>query len=241
MKLGTLLLSILLISSLSVPGCSEKKTNDSAGKVVVKKAITESPEEKITKKAPAVSEAVPATETDKPAETPTPEKAEEKFYTARQNENISDIAARDDVYGDPLKWILLYRFNREAFDGTQKDETFPEKPVPAEVKLKVISRGDARKTLTTGPRDHWVVNVLSSPEEEKIVPDALRLVDNGYPAYITKANVKGQDYIRLRVGFYEEKTGAEAAGKKIAEALNVSDIWTTRADESEYKEFGGYK
>jgi len=241
MKLGTLLLSILLISSLSVVGCSEKKSNDSDRKVVVKKAITAPPEEKITKKAPAVIEAAPATETDKPAETTKPEKAEEKFYAAKGNESLSDIAAKDEVYGEPLKWILLYRFNRDAFDGVEKDETFPDRFIPAEVKIKVISQGDAGKALMTGVKDHWVVNVLSSPEEKKIVPDAVRLADNGYPAYITRANVKGQDYIRLRVGFYEEKPEADAAGRKIAEVLNVSDIWTTRADASEYKEFGGYK
>jgi hypothetical protein len=241
MKLGTLFLSILLISSLSMAGCSEKTSNESNNKVVVKKAIIKPPEENNTKKTPDVNESVPAPETEKPTEITKPEKAKERFYVSKGDESLSDIAARDDVYGDPLKWILLYRYNGKAFEKTGKDGSFPDKNVPAEVKLEVVARGETGKASMTGSRDHWVVNVLSSPEKEKIAPDAVRLADNGYPAYITKANVNGQDYIRLRVGFYESKTAAEDAGQKIAEILNVSDIWMTRADETEYKEFGGYK
>ena len=241
MKLGTLLLSILLISSLSVAGCSEKNSNDSDKKVVVKKAIIKPPEENNTKKTPDVGDSIPAPETETPAEITKTEKVEERFYAAKGDEGLSDIAARNDVYGDPLKWVILYRFNRGAFDGIKKDESFPDKHVPAEVKLEVVSQCYTGKASMTGSKDHWVVNVLSSPEGEKIVPDAIRLTDNGYPAYITKANVKDQVYMRLRVGFYDNKTAAEDAGQKIKGILNVSDIWTTSADESEYKEFGGYK
>jgi hypothetical protein len=241
MKLGTILLLILLISSLSLIGCSEKKSNDSNNKVLVKRAIIKPPEDNNTKNTPDLNKSVPALEAEKPTEITMPEKADERFYTAKGDESLSDIAARNEVYGDRLKWIVLYRFNREAFERTGKDESFPDKHVPAEIKLKVISKSDTGKASMTGSKDHWAVNVLSSPEEEKLVPDAIRLADNGYPAYITKANVKGQDYIRLRVGFYDKKTAAEDAGQKIAEILNVSDIWMTRADEPEYKEFGGYK
>jgi len=242
MKLGTLFLSILLISSLSVAGCSEEKSNEPDKKVVIKKAIIKPPENNNNIKTPDVSKPVPAAKTEKPAEMTKPENKEERHYVAKGDESLSDIASRNDVYGDRLKWIILYRFNREAFDRTGKDESFPDRSVPADVKLKVISQSDMGKPPMTGStKDHWLVNVLSSPEKEKIVPDAIRLADNGYPVYITKANVKGQDYIRLRVGFYDKKPAAEDAGQKIAEILNVSDIWMTRADEPEYKEFGGYK
>jgi hypothetical protein len=241
MKSANLLLSILLIASLSVSGCSEKKNASPNKKVIVKKAIIKPPEENDTKKDSGISEPSPLPAAEKPAVMPAQKTEEEKIYPTKKNETLSEIAAMADVYGDPLKWILLYRYNREAFNGIGKDERFPGRQLPADIKLKVIPRGDAGKALKAGSRDHWVVNVLSSPEEIKIIPDAVTLADNGYPAYITKANVKGQDYMRLRVGFYDDKARAEDAGQKIAAILNVSDIWVTRADESEYKEFGIYK
>jgi len=242
MKFETLILSILLIiSSISLAGCSEEQGNEPDKKVVIKKAIIKPAGENNIRSASDIGEPAPAPGKENPPEMAGPENKGETSYIAKGDESLSDIAARDDVYGDSLKWILLYRHNRKAFEETLKDGQFPDKYVPAEVKLEVISSGETGKASGTGSKEHWVVNVLSLPEKEKIAPDAIRLADSGYPAYITRANVKGQDYIRLRVGFYENKAAAEDEGKKIAETLNVTDIWTTTADESEYKEFGGYQ
>jgi len=250
MRVGALIVSILMISSLSMTGCSKEKSADINKKVVIKKNISKPPAEKIAgETAPAEKVAEKAAPVDTPAPQPSTTKAEdikapepvkEYIYIAKGTEGLSDIAARDTVYGDRLKWILLYRFNRGALEGIAKDERFPDKPVPAETRLKTASQGDI-KTTAKGDTEHWVINVISSPEEKLVVRDAVTLVDNGYPAYITSATVKGQRYIRLRVGFYDEKTRAEDEGRKISAMLNISDLWTTRADGSEYKEFGGYK
>jgi len=242
MKLASLAVSILIISSLSLLGCSREKPSDTAAqKTVVKKPITKPLEEANIGQGLPVNGSAPAPETEKTDETKKAEKEKNGFYLTKGDESLSKIAARKDVYGDPLKWILIYRFNREAFDKIGKDEAFPDKYILAGTKLKIVSPADTGKTSKTSPENHWVVNVISSPNGEKIVPDAIRLVDNGYPAYITSANVKGQDYIRLRVGFFDEKTVAIDEGKKITTMLNVSDVWTTRAEDAEFKEFSGYK
>jgi hypothetical protein len=241
MKLGALIISILIISSLSVIGCSRETPADSNKKIVVKKPITKPLEEKNIKKTSPADDSAPAPDKIKAGDVKKPEKEEDRSYLAVGDESLSKIAARKDVYGDPLKWILLYRFNREAFTQIGKDESFPDKYVTAETRLKIAYPGETGKSSKTGAKEHWVVNVLSSTEGKEIVPDAIKLVDNGYSAYITSANVKGQGYIRLRVGFYDEKSAAEDAAKKISTILNISDLWTTRADESEFKEFGGYK
>jgi hypothetical protein len=86
----------------------------------------------------------------------------------------------------------------------------------------------------------WVVNVLSTPNRKEIVPAAMKLLQQGYLAYITRTNVKGKNYMRLRVGFYEEKAEADAVGEKIKALLNLGEPWKTKAGEEEVKEFGGY-
>jgi len=241
MRLGATIISILMIYSLSLIGCSKENPAAINKKAVVKRPIAKPPEEKNTKQTASVEQPAQSPEINKVEEIKKTETGEEKVYIAKGDESLSKIAAGNDVYGDPLKWILLYRFNREAFNNIAKDESFHEKYVPAETRLKIVPPGDIKTTLENDAKDHWVINVLSSPEEKLVVADAVRLIDNGYPAYITSANVKGQDYIRLRVGFYDDKAAAEDEGRKISEMFNVSDLWTTRAGETEYKEFGGYR
>lgn len=240
MKLATLAVSVLFISACSLPGCSRDETpENTAQKVVVKRPITlpakeETPEQTPSKQASAT---VPETKgADKIVKTD----KEEGVYIAEAGDTLSKIAAKKDVYGDPLKWILLYRINREALVKITKDASFPQKDIPAGTKLKIGPPADAGKGSKINTKTPWVINILSSTKEEKIVPDAISLIDNDYPAYITSAKVKGHDYMRLRVGFFNDKTSAEDESKKIMTLLNISDLWTTRSEESEFKEFGGY-
>ncbi|UCF56860.1 MAG: SPOR domain-containing protein, partial [Deltaproteobacteria bacterium] len=82
--------------------------------------------------------------------------------------------------------------------------------------------------------------VLSSPNKAEIIPAAIRLVKEGYPVYITRARVKGKDYMRLRVGFFEEKAEADTEGKKIMAMLNFPGTWTLKAGKQEFEDFGRY-
>jgi len=224
-----------MILSYLLFGCSrEKPASKPAQKVVVKEPIPVPVENEAIAQTPAPAASSAPLVQAKAEENKTPVTQEKGVYIAKGDETLSTIAARKDVYGDPLKWIILYRYNKSVFDKATKDASLPDKPVPAGTRLKVASP-------VTKIGKYWVINVLSFPQQEKIVPDALALADNGYPAYVIKANVKGVDYLRLRVGFFSEKTAAENEGKKIAAMLGISDVWTTRPDEAEVKQLGGYE
>jgi hypothetical protein len=138
--------------------------------------------------------------------------AEEKpgDYTITKGENLSSIAARADVYGDPLKWPILYRLNMDKF-GSVLDETgFPEAGLPEGLRLEIVSADQKNENLQKRLGKVWVVNVISNTMHDKINPPAIRLMKNGYPVYITRARVKGKDWLRLRVGFFESRTEANA-------------------------------
>jgi hypothetical protein len=62
----------------------------------------------------------------------------------------------------------------------------------------------------------------------------------GFPVYIVRANVKGKEYMRLRVGFFKNRSEADEAGKKIKEQLKFQDSWSTKADKEEYEEVAGF-
>jgi hypothetical protein len=161
------------------------------------------------------------------------------YYIVKKGDSLSSIAGRSDVYGDPLKWPLLYRLNMDTLDTLKARENFLESELPQGVMLKIITPDEAKENLERRLPNVWVINVLSVTTNEKIIPVAIRLIKNGYPAYITSARVKGKDWVRLRVGFFKNRTEANTEGKKIMRLLNIGNSWVTKTAK-EREEFGGY-
>jgi len=197
------------------------------------------------KEAAEVKTAAVKEETIKPPETETMEKeraAEEVtgYYIVKKGDSLSSISGRDDVYGDPLKWPILYRLNMDRLAKLQLVEDFLDRELPEGLRLKIITPDEARENVKGRLNKVWVVNVLSATARVDIIPSTIRLIRNGYPVYITSAKVKGKDWMRLRVGFFKNRTEADTEGKKIMAMLNIVDSWVTRAGKNELEKFGGY-
>jgi hypothetical protein len=162
------------------------------------------------------------------------------IYLVKKGDTLSGIAARTDVLKDGLKWPILLRLNRDKLGGWAAGENLPDRELPQGTALKVITAREAGSSPKKGTETFWIVNVLSATANAEIVPPAVKLVKQGYPVYIVRANVKGKEYMRLRVGFFKDKSEADAVGKKIKELLNFQESWSTRADKQEYEELGGF-
>jgi hypothetical protein len=162
------------------------------------------------------------------------------YYMVRNGENLSSIAARADVYGDSLKWPILYRLNMDKLGTVLDERDFPEAELPEGLRLKIVSVDEKKGNLEKRLDKVWVINVISNTMHDKINPPAIRLMKNGYPVYITRARIRGKDWLRLRVGFFRSRTEANIEGKKIMAMLNLTDSWVAKADEEEFKEFVGY-
>lgn len=175
-----------------------------------------------------------------PAEKETKVKEVTGCYIVKQGESLSSIAARDEVYGDPLKWPLLYRHNIGKIGELQLVEEFLDRELPEGVELRIISTDEARERLGPKANHTWVVNVLSSTTQEALIPSAIRLMRDGYLVYLTSAVVRGRKWMRLRVGFFQTKLEADLERKKINSLLNIRNSWVTEVDQEEHAEFGGY-
>ena len=162
------------------------------------------------------------------------------YYMVIRGDSLSSIAARENVYGDPLKWTILYRLNMDKLDKLQLGEGLPDREVPEGLLLRIILPNEIRENLKRIANNVWVVSVLSSTSDSDIVPAVIKLIRNGYAAYITRVKVKGKDWMRLRVGFFNNKADAEKEGKKIINIVNLRDAWITKAGKQELEEFGGY-
>ncbi|MGD2125415.1 MAG: SPOR domain-containing protein [Desulfobacteraceae bacterium] len=161
-------------------------------------------------------------------------------YSVKKGESLSSIAARKDVYRDPLKWPILFRLNWDKLRKLMPGEDLPDKALPEGMKLEIITPGEVKENAKKSAAKPYVVNVLSSTKKKEIVPLTVTLIKKGYPAYITRGTVKGKEWMRLRVGFFKKKREADALGKEIQKALNLGDSWTTKAKVEEIEEFGGF-
>ena len=191
-------------------------------------------------------------------------KEEDGYYTVQKGDNLFKIAGREDVYGDSLKWPSLFRLNMdrlgsmkvvEAFnlkwsslfklnldtsDAMKVLESFENEELPEGLNLKFVTEKEAKENVTTLAEKSWVVNVISSQNTKTLVPPAIALMKNGYRVYLSNARIKGQDWTRLRVGFFASHKEAAAEGKKIMSILSEDEAWVTRIAQSELEEFGGY-
>lgn len=162
------------------------------------------------------------------------------YYVVKRGDTLASVAVREDVYGDSLKWAILGRHNLDELNPMSMADDLPDKMLPEGMKLKFFTQDEVQNNLEKRSRRRWTVNVLSSPNKKEVVPVVVRLIRAGFPVYITRANVNGTDYMRVRVGFFADKTKADAEGKKLMEVLKFTDFWVMKAREKEVREFGGY-
>jgi hypothetical protein len=265
MQALTLTICVCLTLFLSVAGCSkeEEALPPVKGNKVVKpiKKPPQPSQKKVEKppapiaglkktkaeqkkKAEAEMAALPAKGSEKPdMEGLKKERSAEQepgYYYIKKGDSLARIAGREDVYGDPLKWPILCRFNMDKLGKMAVWEDFADRPLLEGMRLKIITPDEKKENLEKRAKKVWVVNVLSTPNKKEIIPATMKLLQEGYLVYITRTKVKGKDYMRLRVGFFGEKAEADAVGETIKALLNLGDPWKTRADKEEFKDFGGY-
>jgi nucleoid-associated protein YgaU len=183
--------------------------------------------------APAAVAALP------PAESRVP--AKESFYRVKKNESLLDIAGRQDVYGDALKWPSLFRLNRTALEKMKVTDNLPTEKLPEGLRIKYVSRDEASERLVEVADRLWVVDVASSKSVNSVVPYAILLMRKGYHAYLTKSQLAGEEWIRVRVGFYKDILEALKVSEEVKALLNMSETpMPMKIDKKESERFAAY-
>lgn len=201
----------------------------------------------VAKKAEEIT-AKPAGVEDKPAQRPetgteekeTEEEEMEAYYIVKKGESLYDVASREDVFGNKLKWPILYQLNIDTLANLKTEGDVVERALPEHLKLRILNPDTVEENLEKRSNRRWAINVLSTTTNEKVVPITMTLIRNGHSAYLTSATVKGKDWTRLRVGFFTSKAEADVQGKKIRDLLHISDLWSVKLGPMEFAEFAGY-
>jgi tetratricopeptide (TPR) repeat protein len=166
---------------------------------------------------------------------------EEAFYTVGKDDSFLDIAGRKDVYGDALKWPSLFRLNMRALGNLKVTESLPMERLPEGLRLKYVSRGQASANLAAMVDQAWVVDVASAKAMKDLVPFTILLIRKGYHAYLAKSELAGEQWIRLRVGFYKGILEALTASEKVKAFLNLSETpMPVKIGREEMERFAGY-
>lgn len=174
------------------------------------------------------------------ADVPPQGRHETGTYAVKEGDTLARIAARDDVYGHSLKWPILYRLNYDQLNYLAESDNLPHQKLPVGLKLKIITEEERKRTLQKRKDRFWVVNILSSTKDKKIVNQTAKLIEKGYPVYITDALIKDKKWQRLRVGFFKTKKEADELGRDIMSSLDLTDSWSTKIGDMEFGEFAGY-
>jgi septal ring-binding cell division protein DamX len=96
------------------------------------------------------------------------------------------------------------------------------------------------ENLKNRSNTRWVLNVFSSQKEENVVPLVIKLIKQGYLVYLTRAEVKGTEWIRIRVGFYPDRKTAMSKVNKMEALLEVFDIWAVQIGDQEFAQYISY-
>lgn len=139
-------------------------------------------------------------------------RSEETVYRVRESQTLFEIAGRPDVYGDVLKWPTLFRLNMDKF---QSAEDLLGKPIPKGTRLRMVTRDQASKRAAMMAGKLWVVNAASVRTLDKTVAPAIAMIEKGYHVYLIKTDLAGEEWIRLRVGFYPNILEAMAVCEEI--------------------------
>lgn len=165
---------------------------------------------------------------------------DEGFYRVHKGDSLFKIAGRKDIYSDPIKWTSLYRLNMDRLENIQADDDLEHKELPEGLSLRFVTPNEASDNLSKLGHKYWVVNAVSEPDMKKIVTQAVLLMKKGYRVYIVRAKVEGKEWMRLRIGFYENRQDVAKVAKEIMPIINAPTAWLTKIDQGELEKFGGY-
>jgi hypothetical protein len=211
----------------------------------IKNPVTDKKPDPIVKKVPEVMSVAGKKAISKPPESVNPEKgatSDKKpgIYMVKKGESLSSISGQAEVYGNPLNWPILFRYNMDKLSGVELKEDLPNMMIPKEVRLKIVTPEKVKDNLKERADKFWVINIISTTSGKEVVPSAIKLIKGGYSVYITSAIVKGKSYQRLRVGFFKNQAEAAAAGKKVMSLLKTTEFWPTTVTKKEHEAFAGY-
>ena len=126
----------------------------------------------------------------------------------------------------------------------KKEEVTKEEKVAQNEKAisgeEVPKKEEVAKKEEVTRKENWVVHVASVKTEEQAMIYKERLMAVGFPAYSIPAKVKGEDWVRVRVGFFNNREEAQKVAPEINEKFILKGpYWITKVLKKEMEDLLG--
>jgi cellulose synthase (UDP-forming) len=147
-------------------------------------------------------------------------------------------------YKDQGEFISLKEITKPPLvvEPTRKaevpSETKPAETPPVEEKTE-LAKIEEKPKVVVSIKKEWVIQVFSTKSLDNAVQYRNELASKGFRAYHTMAKVEGEDWYRVRVGFFESDEEASKVGEDIEKALSIkTPLWVTKPSREELESHG---
>ena len=107
-------------------------------------------------------------------------------------------------------------------------------------KEEVIKEKEVTKKEEIQKKENWVVHVASVKTVEQAMIYKERLMAAGFPAHSIPAKVRGEDWIRVRVGFFNNREEAQKTGNEVEKKLIAKGpYWIAKVSKKEMEDLLG--
>jgi len=140
---------------------------------------------------------------------------------------------------EPTPEVLAAEKKEEAL---KQEELVKKEEVNKEVmeKDEIIKKEGVIEKEGVIKKENWVVHVASVRTRELAMVQKEQLMAAGFPAYSVPAKVRGEDWIRVRVGFFNSRGEAQKAGEQIERKfIAKGPYWITKISKKEMEDLLG--
>lgn len=153
---GSISFPLTLLVGLALGGCATTQTTQEEPAAAPART-TPAPRPAPQPRAPE-----PRTQAPTPAPAPEPTGPADDYYTVRPGDNLWDISAQGEIYGDPYRWPLIFKANQDKI--ADADLIYPGQTL-------TITRGNSPFEIDSAiyharTRGAWTLGVVEDTDRE---------------------------------------------------------------------------
>ncbi|HDM32656.1 MAG TPA: hypothetical protein ENG28_02620, partial [Deltaproteobacteria bacterium] len=165
---------------------------------------------------------------------------EKGWYVTEQNDTLALVAGNRKIYSDPYKWPSLLRLNLDSLKPLGLTQGLEDRELPEGLRIRYLTPKEVEENRKKLNGCRWVVSILSDRNSDELSPLAVDLIKNGLSVYIARAEIKGEQWLRLRTGFFPSLDEAKRIRAKVEEITGLKGLWLAKISDKEFDEYAGY-
>ena len=150
-----------------------------------------------------------------------------RTYTVQDGDNLWAIARKGELVDNPWEWRNIVVQNKDKIEYAFVSQDTGDWKVMVEKGQTLEVRAPRPPDPNKPVKKKLALQLLSAPESHmaRALKIVKMLLNDGYYAYLYRIEVKGQQYYRVRVGFFANKGAAERTGAEINERYKDKKIF----------------